>query len=230
MKTLLTTVATLLSFAHAATITTFAALDSTSPTSTAAIGASGFTQPDNNQDFTFDFTMTTEATLETEHLLDFGGGNGMSLRLETDRIVFRSYTGTNMLYVESNPLSVSTFYRVTGSIFIDPAGNSDEMRLYLNEADAVNSGASNYQPVADLGSNGWRGGNAAGYGIVGGGDYLIGTPASPGNIGPSPENTSLFESQLDMYEGTFLAVIPEPSSIALLGLAGLAVFFFRRKK
>jgi hypothetical protein len=42
--------------------------------------------------------------------------------------------------------------------------------------------------------------------------------------------TSTMDSELDMYYGSHLTVaIPEPGSLILLGLAGLAAFVLRRR-
>lgn len=226
-------------FASSATITSFAALDGLTETGSISDQGTGGAPPSgasDKADFTFDFTMTTPVAFSgvSEVLVEFGGGTvGTSLKLENysgdNRLVFRSGgTGPGtMLYVTSTVLSANTTYRVTGSLLMNPSAGSDEMRLYLNETDAADAGFANHTPAVDMGGD-WTGGNQYGYGTVGGGDHLIGTPASPSGTGPFVEFSGTLDSDLNYYDNTFLDVVPEPSSLALLALGGLCVLRRRR--
>lgn len=222
--------------ALAATLTTFAQLDGQTPTGSISPATTGGSPPagaDDKADFTFDFTMTTPASLSGSAIVaEFGGEfSGTSLRLENDRLVFRSGgsgAGT-MLYVSSVELSGSTQYRVTGSLYMNPGPGNDAMRLYLNGSDAVDDAFANHTPAVDMGGD-WTGGNAYGYGVVGGGDYLIGTPGSPANTGFSAAFGGKLDSDMAYYSDTYLAVaVPEPATSALT-LTGLIAIAARRRR
>jgi len=221
--------------APAATITTFAQLDALTETGNITVGTNAGSPPtgaSDTADFTFDFTMTTPGSFSgTSVLVDFGGKTvGTSLILANDRLVFRSggEGPDTMLYVTSIELSASTSYRVTGSLFMNSIAGSDEMRLYLNETDAVDAAFdSNHNPAVDMGGD-WTGGNAYGYGsIASGGDVLVGTPSVPDGTGSISAFPGTLNSNLVYYNDTFLNV-PEPGSLALLGLGGLCLFRRRR--
>jgi hypothetical protein len=226
----------LVTAANATVITSFAELDALTPDDS-KVANTTFSPPGggvDQGDFTLQFTMTTPSVLSGGSVLvDLGGQNGLSLVLSNDRLIFRSGVNNGaLMYVSSTALSVSTQYEVTGSLFRNPvAGQDDEMRLYLDEFDAVDPTAAFHDPDDDV--NDFWGANTGGYGLVGGGDIQNGTTVGDGTaIGAAFSTTDgSLDTDLDFYYATHLAVvIPEPATLSLTALAGLGLVWLRRRR
>jgi len=223
------------SVSMAAPIASFGDLDSAAPDNTFAADTTFSTPSIGSTSLIVDFNMTTPGSFATDGgvLVDFGAdAKGLSIVMADDRLVYRANNSGNM-YVTSTALGTSTSYRVTASLFYDASGD-EEIRLYLNEAYAVDSGfdsGTNHQPTtATLGDI--AGGNDSGYGVVGGGIVLGGTAASPGKLDGNNEIafTGTVDSDLDLYLDSHLTVaIPEPSSVILFGIAALTIIGLRRR-
>ena len=229
--------------AQAATITTFGALDALTPDDSFIVGT--FTDPGSGvdqQDVTFEFTFTTPTDFSSLSgpyaLVELGGNNGSSLVFEVDAgvgtLIFRSgVSGGALMYVQTVGLNTGTQYNVVGSLFNSPTNSGDYMRLYLNQADAVNPAATFHDPDDTV--NDFWGGDGGAYGVDGGGNWQNGNTVGSGtgsHLAYSATGDGTLDSNLDFFYNTYLdaAAVPEPSVAGLFAACLVFGSFVRRRR
>jgi hypothetical protein len=148
--------------------------------------------------------------LNGQHVLfETGGGKGVALTLDGDQV--HGFAGTNDLDVEKS----ATITQGWNQVVITGNMNTDQMQFFLNGGGRQTGALGNAES--------WSGGNPPGLGQVAG---VVGgsvTPSGPfdGQIGL----LRFYNAELSAadVEQNYTSIVPEPTSLALLGLGGLTM-------
>ena len=229
--------ASLIGMSTASTISLvdLSALTATETYSTGEIadnGASGFDQY-TGADVTFAFTVDLGATsggAVARTLFEFGGGSGTGISLNLRKglvagkfeIIFAHETGLIQIGGNSSSLiSILDPNTADVDVVASIAFGSGNATLNLF-VDGIHIGS-------DSGvSSDWAGVNHGGYDATGESSVLA-PNFSNGTWGGASEINASYDTDLSLYSGVAVTLVPEPSSAALLGLGGLALIMRRRK-
>lgn len=186
---------------------------------------------------TVTFGSLTAASLMSTNATSIGGSIGKTATAASGfyyALLVQTYTGAAPGTINSNPLQGWTFsgsYATNSSLLAGGTsggtatvsgwapGTTDYVEVVGWSA---NEGTTWAQVAAEIASGTWQaqgfyGFSAVGYVTSGG----VGSPASPPN--PLFGGTGISGFQM-------LATVPEPTTVALIGLGGLGLAMFRRRK